>query len=219
MEESDTHQAEHDCDFEEENLEVVLEEIHDHSGSLIGGHPTFTAIKNEGSYIVATDEKGVLVIDERTQIFLDKLPPGPKRLSDLVYANHLDSYLLDFDGKIYRKDIDENPPYLFIDLDCGQGYGRNFKYSQLNKRLIVLGAGDRIVVVNLETKQVEIEIKPDPDDPYTNDLILFGRKEDKLVWITHCGVVNLASLNYGSKEIASKNGLQVQLIEERGEYP
>ena len=218
-EESDTHKAEHGYNFEEENLEVVPEEIHDHSGSLIGGDWTHLARKNHTSDAIGTRYKGLKVMDESRQIYLDRLPDGLYRLIDLVYIHHLDWYLLYLDWKIYRKDIDEKAPYFFMDLNCGGRVGNTLRYSQLNKRLIVRNDMKSIAVVNLERKQVEIEMESGPGNPNIMDFIIFGRKENKIAWITQYGLVNLSSVSYDSRKITSKTCHQVDLIHERREYP
>ena len=218
-EESDTHQVEHDCKFEEDDIEVVLEEIDDHYMSLIGGNLTFMGIKNQASNAVATVYLGLKVMENSREIYLGNLPFGPKWLSDLVYINHLNFYLLEYGGKIYRKDIDKNPRFVFMDLNCRAGEGKNLKYSKLNKRLIVPKDGKNIAVVNLERRQIEVEMKSGPHYPSIEDFIIFGRKEDKIAWITRNGLAYLSSVRYDLKKITSKSVLQVQLIQERGERP
>ena len=98
-EESDTSQAEHDRNFQEENLEVALEEIHDHSGNLIGGSSTHLAMKSEDSYAIGTSRKGLKVIEGSREIYLDRLLDDQEWLKDLAYIHHLDCYLMDCRGK------------------------------------------------------------------------------------------------------------------------
>ena len=135
-------------------MEVILEEIHGHSGILIGGGPSYMVIKNQTSYAIATTDKGMKVVDKNREIFSGRLPSYPTRLSDLVYIDHLDCYLLNSGWKLYRKDIDENPHYAFMNISCGGGLGVNLIYSNLNKRLIIPRYSKGIAVVNLERKQI-----------------------------------------------------------------
>ena len=219
--ESDTNQAEHGYHFEEEDLEVVVEEIHDHSRELMGRLPNFMAIINQADYVLGKYGERLKVMDENSQIYLERLPSNQTNLIDLVYIQHLDSYLLDCCGKIYRKDIDEKPPYFFMNLHCGGRYHNTLRYSKLNKRLIVPKDGRKIAVVNLERKQIEIEIlmKSGPGNLPIQDFIIFGRKENKISWITRSGLVNLSSISYDLKKITSKSSHQLELIQGRGEWP
>ena len=49
---------------------------------------------------------------------VDDEAPRDQLIFEVCYADVLDSYLLNCNFKIYRKDIDENPAYLYMDLKC-----------------------------------------------------------------------------------------------------
>ena len=205
-----------DYKFKEEDLEVTLEEVVDHSGPTIGLNYSFLALKNSTSYAIATSIKRLFVVEDEAQAYSDRLYGSSKFLRDLVYIDHLDCYLLNQNNRIYRKKIDERVPSPFIRLHCGYERGRCLLYSKLNRRLIIPIQGKNIAVVNLERKQVEIQIKMQ-QRPYIRDFKLFGRRENKIVWVVSGGSINRCSISYDLKKITTKSSSQLRLLQERNE--
>ena len=118
------------------------------------------AFKNQTSYAIGTRYGGLKVINQTDPTYSAGFPEDKGNLWDMVYIRHLNCYLyVQEDNQIHRKDIDEDPPCLFMGLDCGSQPGKFFKYSKLNRRLIVRRRDKRTAVVNLERKMVEIAIR------------------------------------------------------------
>ena len=67
-----------------------------------------------------------------------------------------------------------------------------------------------IAVVNLERKQVEIEIRKRQVKDI-QDLTLLGSKETQIVSSTSQGLISLFSVNYGLRKICSDSSYQVQI--------
>ena len=173
------HQQEKGSEFKEEDLKVVVEELRHHSG-VVGSSKTFIAFKNETSYAIGTFRAGLKVVEVDNEVYSEYFSEDQARLDDIVYIHHLDCYLLKLYGKVYRKDVDENPPYLYMDLNYGCNYGRCFRYSKVNRRLVVFKNELTLSVVNLERKQAEIEVNLGKEYGGIHDFIVFGPFEEKV---------------------------------------
>ena len=207
--------AEQDRKFKQDDLEVTLEEMADLSGPHIGLNYSFLALKNSTSYAIGTFCKGLKVMEQNQQIYSERFSGSQIYLYGLIYIDHLNCYLLCKGSKLYRKDIDGERPYFFMDLDCGENFGKTFRYSKLNRRLIVPKNGTKLAVVNLARKQVDILVKVNQDHGFIKDFKIFGRKENKIAWITSNCLIHIYSVNSDLKKIVTKNTHVVKLIGRR----
>ena len=114
---------------------------------------TWLSFKHKTTYMVAINKFGFKVIKNVKVIFSKKFLKG-EELSGLIFAEHLDTFLFIQPPKIYRKDIDEKPPYLLMDLSSFDPPFFLSGYSPLNKRLITLTRRSEIGVVNIQEKRV-----------------------------------------------------------------
>ena len=167
---------------------------------LIGGDSTFFAQKNENSYMIVTSHKGLIII-EKDEVVYQGLLPNPKALvKDTIYIPPLNCYLIEHNGKVYRKNLDEKDPYIYLDWNCGKTHNCSFLYSNKNKRLILLKNSSSIVVLNLSTKEAEIEIRLSKASEDIVGFKLLGKEQKQGVVATSEGMLYLFQVNYGFKE-------------------
>ena len=183
---------------------------------VIGGSHTHLAFKNENNYLIGTDGEGLKLILNDTPLFSGGLPEDGSVLLDIAYIPPLDFYLLASDEKIFRKDIDDKPAYPFMSIECGYRNGACLRYSSLNQRLIVPKGGNSISVINIETKEVEIEVVKAVGNEI-QDFRVFGEQEDKVISVTQDGHILLYALDYAQKQGSVIAQHQVTLSDERNE--
>ena len=194
-----------------------LENHHDKGAeSLIGDNLTHIAVKSPVSYLIATKEKGLKLFDIDSEVYSGRLPIHGAWLTDMIYIEPLDCYLLNHHHKIFRKDIDGRPPRLFMDVKCGYRVGASFRYSEVHDRLIVNKDNRKIAAINLEEKKVEFELRKRYGDDI-NDFKLSRKKEDKVVAITKNGQVLLYILDFEKKTGSVVSHSSIELLKERFE--
>ena len=162
----------------------------------IGGNHSLVAVKDHTSYLMVTNMRGLYLSKSRIKIYSQKFE---KFIKDLIYIEDYDAYFLCVGNKIYRKDNDRKPPYLFMNFSCGYRVAACFRYSKVNRRLIANLDGKFITVINLDTKEVEIMIDdPDPENLY--DFQILGEKEDQVLSATVENNIILYRLDYINKK-------------------
>ena len=183
-----------------EDLKVAVEMVKDccKDESLIGGHPTYLTMKNLNSYLIGTSSKGLKVLEDATVLFSGNLPQDGRDLEDALYYPPLDCYFLATQGMLFRKDIDDKPAYLFMEVKCGWKSGAFLSYSNFGQRLIVNKDCKNIAVINPSTKEVEIELEDDVAQGIW-DFVLFGEQEDKVLFVTRGGDLFVYGLDYAHK--------------------
>ena len=208
-------QANQERDFDAENLQITLEVVKDHmEQGIIGGWSTFMAFKNLTSYAISSYNSGLKVIEDDLEIRSEKLP-GKRELDGIIYVENLNCYLLYLNNCIYRKDIDDNPAYVFMEGVFSDPISSDsFKYSTLNQRLILPKNGSDIAVVNLERKQIEIQIVRDQLSKI-QDLKVFDGSENRICFLAEDGVIEFFSLNFELKKVCSTSRYQVRFLEDR----
>ena len=188
---------------------------------MIGDEETFLAVKNRSSYLIGSSCKGLKIIENQKEIYSEILNLADGYIDDIIYANHLNCYLLHLSGKTYRKDIDQEPPYLFMDFDCGWRLGGCLKYSKRNQRLIVSKEGDLISVISLERKRTELNFSSGGlywQRQKITDFRLFGKDENGILALTPSGRIFLYFLNYSRKKVCTFYKYKIELIQERDEF-
>ena len=199
-----------------EEMYLTVEKVKDYQEEgLIGENWTYLALKNHSSYMIGTKRKGLKLIENGKLLFCEKLPD---RLIDLIYIEHLDCYFMDYNNKLYKKDINGRPAYLFLDLRCGNNEGWSFIFSRLNKKLIVNKDMKNISVINLESKEIEIEAKKEVGNQI-RIFRLFGEAEDRIISATTDGYIILYKLNFNQKTWSVTSESKVELMKERNECP
>ena len=139
------------------NIKLNLKQIAKHKDKNIGEDVTLLALKDRGSYLIATRHKGYKLVDAGMQLlFEDTLPSMQNELWDIAYIGHIDSYLLCMNNKIFRKDIDENPLYLYMEIEVGGPVpGKSFIFSDKNLHLIAVNPKNDFLVLNPKDKSNE----------------------------------------------------------------
>ena len=144
---------------EELNISLDLKLVKKHKGWFNFRHSwSQLALKNENSYFIGPLDKEKFTLFENGEIlFSGKVDnSGWTFMTGLTYIESLDCYLFNNNRSIYRKDIDQKPPYLFLD----QNYMIGQDYLDQHQSLVFWNLKDRILsVVNLETKKTEFESK------------------------------------------------------------
>ena len=195
--------------FSLERLDNLEEE------GLIGGNLTSMAIKNLSSYMIGTRGKSLKVIENSSLIFCGQLPLKNARLDDMIYISTENCYLLAYNNKLYRKEIDSQPPFVFMDVRCGWRVGACFRFSNIHQRLIINKDRKNISAIYLQNKEI-FKVEKGLGTKIT-DFRLFGQNEENVVSITYDGFILLYQLNYEQKTGSVISNFKVQLLEEEGE--
>ena len=134
-------------------------------------------------------------------------------LMDSVFIPSFDCYILAYDRKLWRKDINEEAQYQFISAEYIPLMGCCLRYSCLQKRLIINKDRLTLSVVNPETRIVEVELKKPKSSPLP-EIKLIGDFESKLIILTQCGHLSLCNLNYVQRKGLLVSHHQVELKKE-----
>ena len=203
-----------------EDMKLDLEVLKDFDPvkDLIGGTWTYLAMKSYDSFIIGTKKRGLKVFENGIEVYSEKYVQDNRSLTDLIYIDHLNCYLMDYDNKIYRKDIDNQPPYFFMKCLCGLRIGASFSYSRLHKRLIVSKNYKNISAINLDTRKIEIEVKKTLGTDIF-DFVVFGRKQNRVIAVSKEGHLLLYRLDFGQKTGINISHTEVRMLEGRREQP
>ena len=206
-------------------INLKLEEVANHFQDLVLWNAwTLLALKNASSYLIACVGGGIKIIENGEEIYIRLATEAPHyEIYGAAYINTLNTYLF-YDGKtsaILRKDIDDQPPYPFIeDLPLGYKEGSFFRYSKVNNRLLAIQYVDKtqqkIVIINPEKKEVEFDLEGAGD--HINELRLLGEKEDRIVAVNPKGQLVLYEVDYEQKTGSILGRHQIELSREKEEY-
>ena len=185
---------------------------------IIGGGWTLISVKNQNSFMTATKGKGLKIFEHGIEVYSQRLAFQQEPLLDMIYVESLNSYFMDHNDQIYRKDIDDQPPYPSFEVKCGVRYGGSLRYSKLQKSLIVNQNATDISVIELENNVLEFEVKKSLGANIT-DFRIFGKKEDRVIAVTTDGYVLLYNLDYKKKTGSVISHIKLDLIEDRKEEP
>ena len=170
---------------------------------------TCMALKNPTSFMIATFGQRLTLVENNAQVYSEDLPStnllygqSPETftfamnqhsllLTDMVYVGFLDSYFMAYDSQLFMKRIDWKPPSLFMSLNCGMRMGASLRFSEANQRLIVTRDDQFISVLNLETKEIEIDVSKQHGDQIWDFRIFGGAEEDQVVALTLDGLLIL----------------------------
>ena len=183
-----------------DELRVKVSELRSESlfegKNLIGGHWTIISLKSQNSYLIGTMKKGLRLRENGVEIYSGRLPIKDASFRDIIYIPLLDCYLIVHNNKLYRKDIDEKPPYLFMGVNCGFRQGSGLRYSKIHQRLVIIRSRRNISVINLQTKAIEIESSM---RKRVVDFRLFGNSEDQVILVTQDGFIMLYIIDFAKK--------------------
>ena len=194
-----------------DDLRVNIELVKNYEEkSRIGGQVTSIALKDHNSILIATLFKGLSVFENDIQVYTGPLPGKQRSLFDTTYYPPLNCYFMASFSQLFRKDINDKPAYLFLNIWCGGRFGACLRHSNINERLFVNKDRHNISVVNPQTKKVEILMKKTVGDSI-EDFKVFGKNENGVVSITSNGYIVLYNVacDHKNGEVAHQ---RVELI-------
>ena len=186
------------------DIEIKVSEIRNHrQNGLIGGSETHLAIKNKRSYLIGTDQGGIELIEEVITIYSERLSTEQKdskaHLRGLIYIADLDCYFMAYNDKLYRKDINNQAPYLYIDTKIGHLPGKTFQYSDIHQSLFANNNGKAISVFDLKKKSETMELERVDSGGDVVDFKLYGENQSELAVLTNESHIILYKIEYKSK--------------------
>ena len=185
-------------------LKVLVEQVADLKETypgLLGGQPTQIAFKNESSYAVGTYDKGLIIIQDGEEVLRSELNAPDNQILEIQYCQVLDCYFLNIKCRLFKKDINEEPPYPFLGLWCPFEYSKSIRISNKNKRMLVKAGGKKLAVVNLLRNQVEAYISP---GTILKCFEIFGKNENRLLYLRGSRSIALYNLNLKQIKVISK---------------
>ena len=168
--------------------------------------------------MVATCKDVIQLIDNGVLVYSSVLNPDRDNacvgtFQEIVYISDLNCYLMNLEYKLFRKDIDDQDPYLFMDIECCGNEECAFRYSEVSKRLYVISDRDSLMVVNLQRKQVEINLKGrGTHESSITDLKVFGGKGDQVAILSKLAQVHLLQFSIRRKKVCSSYWFSTDLI-------
>ena len=178
-----------------QDLNQVVDTVEDlKQAYIIGDRSTHIAMKNHDSFLIGTTWKGIKLVEKNIQSFCGTLSGLYRSIKDIIYLPSLNCYLIACQNSLYRKDIDNRSPFLYIGGNYGYRDGASFRYSAYNKRLIVTKDKKNIAVINPRTKKKEVEFEKSPG-AWINDFRLFRKRDNRIVSVTQDGCLALYSLS------------------------
>ena len=151
--------------FRQEKIGLKVEKIkNNYEQGTFEYNITKLALKSETTYLIATSfsySGRIQLILENTEIYSGNLTSQEsKGVSGLFYASHHDCfYIITRIGKIYKKDIDDQPATLYMSLPSDHVsfllYPDCMRYSKINKKMLMLTDSRQLSVIDLDEKRVE----------------------------------------------------------------
>ena len=199
-----------------EEMSLKIAEVRNHKDGFIGKDWTLLAMKDHNSYMIGTKRKGVKLIEGNNQLYSGRLPVENGLLVDIIYVQHLNCYLVHHDYKIYRKDVNDQPPYLYMKIKIALRIGSSFRYSKIHERVIIAKNLRYISALNVEKKQVEIRVKKKFGDKI-QEFRIFGKGQNTVISVTNDGHILAHKLNFKKKSEQILSHLELKLLKHRGE--
>ena len=201
-------------EFREDRLFLKFDQINSNEESgILHARENYLALKNENTYLIASELDRLKLVLNYREVYSDDLPPH-KPLFSVIYIEHLDCFFLSLLGNLYRKDIDDKPPYIFLELSEPFFALRHLRYSKMNRSLVSFFLQRGITIVDLDIKKVEIIAENDLGGIVV-DCKLFGEKENMLVSISEETDLGLHILDFRRRKILSSNRYKIQETEKR----
>ena len=195
---------------------VVDEVKNERQQGIIGGLWTFLAMKNHSSYLIGTKERGIKLIENHHLLYFGRLPSEKKWLSDMIYVPHTDCYLVYHNQLIFRKDINNQPLYPFLNCTAGWRVGACFRYSPVHRRVIFAKDLHNISTLNVERVRVEIQVRKTVGD-FIRDFKVFRGNQDRVIAVTNNGHALYYKLDFRNSQGQVMNYLSLDLMKERNQ--
>ena len=205
-ERTSNHQAGTEQEFKEERVEIVIENVDLPPNETYSRtkQRTELALKNPSSFFIATHFITCILVENDATIFSDdcQLMCYGEGLSDLAYIRDLDCYLMLTDHHLYRKNIDDQPPYPVMTFKNLIRKESCLKYSELNKKLILSNSGGDLLFINLERAKVEFKVKRGTWYVKILSFKLFGENQNKMASLTSETEILVHTVNFQRKKIS-----------------
>ena len=185
-----------------QNAKITPKEIHSykfHHNSNKQTPCSIVVLKNPKSFIIVRISKELCLklVEENRQIFSTKLKINSENLELAFYCAPLNCYFLRISDKIFRKDINGRPPYIYMcyhtSMYCFQYKSPSEKYFD-GVRLVSRQKFRRMTVTNLKTRKVELNLRLKDRVGILADWSLVGELKDRLLTLTDYGYLCLHSL-------------------------
>ena len=147
-----------------DKIEISLEEVFDSKEVGVTKTPSHICFKNQSSFLLGFNSQGYNLIESGNTVYsTSKFPVDGGSFHSPIYIPDLDCYIFSnvyaSDSKLYRKDIDDKPAYLYYDAQVSFSL---IGYSNFYQRLIFQqkkSAADpfHIKIMNLSTIEAEVE--------------------------------------------------------------
>ena len=200
-------------EFLENHLRVDEKIVNEHyEGGVIGDSWTELAMKNEQTYMIITSPVGMKVIKHHEEIFSGDLHSDFKFFENILFIDHLDCFFIYVDKKLYRKDIDDKPAYLFAYLKDLTSAVNGLKYSRINNPLVLFKDFQFVSFYSIDEKREELRagLKGASQD-IIMDYILFGKQDNCICSVTQFGYINLHIFNCSMRKLLTFSYLKVTL--------
>ena len=185
--------------------------------TILGGDLTFLAVKNAASYLIGTTRFGITLIEDTLELYSQKMPlRNAAKIMDMVYVGLKNCYLMCYDNKLYRKDVNRSDPYLFIDIKFGLCVSKAMKWAQNAKR-IILNTLQQLSIVNLDTKSLELWILPTSSKGKIADFDVFGLLQNRAIILTIDGCVSAERFSLSKRTTKSLGTFKINLLKGRRE--
>ena len=105
-------------------------------GSNFGsGYETKIALKNHNSYLIGNMEELRLRENEK-EVYFGSSPQLDSLIRAIIYIPSLNAYFIVYSDNLYRKDVDDKPPYLYTDQIFNEFPKTEFVlFSEFHQRL------------------------------------------------------------------------------------
>ena len=194
-----------------DRLELTEEIVRNYGEEgVIGGDQTFLAIKDENSFLIGTKGKGLKLYENGSTKWTGILPLRQGMLNDMIYIEPLDCYILQYNLMLYRKDINDQPAYLYMQVRTGFPDQARLRFSNKNQKLVVSIDMFQMSAINLESKQVEIAVDKTAGEGII-DFRIFGEDDHRVISISKDGYINLYELDFKRKQGKVVNSVNFDL--------
>ena len=189
---------------------------------VVGTNYTVLCMKDESSFLIGSTVKGLMVFNHGSQVYSKKFK-SYESILDAQYIETKHCYLLCMDKDIYRKDIDNKDPYIFVFSRgrFGTYTGLSFRYSPLNDFLAAVFESDKMVVLNPRQKKFNTflrtvtKLDQEAENPLTHekelsiarrisDFRIIGDNQDRIATVNRAGIVSVHSVRTQFKRFSLK---------------
>ena len=207
--------SEKEIKFNENHVRLNVEEIADHrEANNIGGNNTFLTFKNHQTYIIATFGSRLKIVQSDTPIYYGGLENSYRNLSNrIIYCDLLDCFFFIFMHKLYRKDMNNQPPYLCLEFKSVA----NWIDSKIHRKLILFIEWKKIAIVDIAKMRVEQLITYCRSNQIAIFCKFLDESQNKMLSVSKKGHIFLFLFSFKMKKLLALNQDRIKLIHERYE--